>query len=76
MNLVLYSRDNCHLCDAFEDELNDFLKQTDAGYKKVDVDSQQQFQNLYGNDVPVLTLDDLIICQHFFDRDKILKVIT
>jgi len=76
MNLVLYSRDNCHLCDAFEDELNDFLKQTDAGYEKVDVDSQPQFQNRYGNDVPVLTLDDLIICQHFFDRDKILKVMT
>ena len=76
MNLVLYSRDNCHLCDAFEDELTNFLKQTDVSCEKVDVDSRPQLQSLYGNDVPVLTLDDLIICQHFFDRDKILKVIT
>ena len=76
MKLVLFDRANCHLCEAFEEELNEFLQSTEVLYVKVDVDSQQELQTLYGNDVPVLTFNDQIICQHFFDKDKILKVLT
>ena len=76
MNLVLYSRLNCHLCDAFEDELNHFLNSIDTDCKKIDIDSLPELQDLYGNDVPVLTLNNQIICQHFFDKDKIIKVLT
>ena len=75
MNWVLFSRANCHLCNAFEEELNSFIQSNEIRYKKVDVDSQQKLQTLYGNDVPVLCLNDQVICQHFFDQDKILKVI-
>ena len=76
MKLVLFSRTNCQLCDAFEEELNGFLQGMDIHSEKVDIDSQQELQTLYGNDVPVLTLNDQIICQHFFDKDKILKVLS
>lgn len=76
MTWILFSRDDCHLCDAFEEELNGFIQSSEILYEKVDVDSQQELQTLYGNDVPVLSLNGQVICQHFFDKDKILKVIT
>lgn len=76
MELVLYSRTNCHLCDAFEDELQALLQSMEIVYEKVDIDSEPKLQALYGNDVPVLTLNSQTINQHFFDKDKILKVLT
>lgn len=73
--MVLYGRQNCHLCDAFDAELNDFLQNYKVTSKKIDIDSQPELQILYGDDVPVLTLENIIICQHFFDKEKILKAL-
>jgi len=78
LKLVLYSRQNCPLCDAFESELNDFIQSfaTNIGkIEKQDVDSDESLKQQYGHDVPVLTLNNQLICQHFFDKDKILKVL-
>lgn len=78
MKLVLLSRLHCSLCDAFEEELNAFL-QTEAvrieNYEKQDVDSDAVLKQHYGNDVPVLMLNDQVVCQHFFDKDKTLKAL-
>lgn len=74
MSWTLFSRSNCSLCDAFEEELSVHLPEVKSACEKVDVDSSQELQALYGNDVPVLTFNEQIICQHFFDKDKILKV--
>lgn len=72
----MFSRRNCSLCDAFESELDDFLQKMTLTLEKKDVDSQASLKTLYGNDVPVLTMNDQIICQHFFDKDKILKALS
>lgn len=76
MSWVLYSRNDCHLCDAFEAELSGSLPEIKSACKKVDVDSSQELQALYGNDVPVLTFNEEIVCQHFFDKDKIIKALS
>ena len=75
MDLVFYSRKDCHLCEAFETELNEFLDGHDLNSKKIDIDSRQELQLLYGNDVPVLTFNNNIICQHFFDKERILEAL-
>ncbi|MDH5392179.1 MAG: glutaredoxin family protein [Gammaproteobacteria bacterium] len=74
--MVLYSRTNCHLCEAFEEELKNFLQTTEMACEKIDIDGRQALQNKYGNDVPVLMFNDEVICQHFFDQDKIIKVLS
>jgi len=75
LSLILYSRKNCQLCDAFEFELIELVNTLKLKIEKVDVDSFPDLQALYGNDVPVLALNKQIICQHFFDQDKILKAL-
>ena len=75
MSLILYSRKNCQLCDVFEFELAELIHTKKLVMEKVDVDSFPELQELYGNDVPVLALNERIICQHFFDQDKILKAL-
>ena len=59
----------------FESELTAFLDAKRFSLEKVDVDTLPELQALYGNDVPVLALNEEIICQHFFDQDKILKAL-
>jgi len=76
LSLTLYSRKNCQLCDAFEHELAELMHSNELEMEKVDVDSHPELQALYGNDVPVLALNEQIICQHFFDQDKILKALS
>lgn len=50
MDVVLYSRRDCHLCDVAKQVLRD------AGVtpQVVDVDSDPELQKLYTNDVPVI----------------------
>jgi len=76
LSLILYSRKNCQLCDAFEHELAELVHTKKLSMEKVDVDSLPELQILYGNDVPVLALNEQTICQHFFDQDKILKALS
>lgn len=76
MLLTLYSRKDCQLCDAFEFELAELMQTRKLNVEKVDVDSLPDLQALYGNDVPVLALNEKIICQHFFDQDKIIKALS
>ena len=76
MSLILYSRNNCQLCDAFEHELSELVHVHKLEMEKVDVDGSPELQALYGNDVPVLALNEQTICQHFFDQDKILKALS
>ena len=75
MSLILYSRKDCQLCDVFESELAELVRTNQLKMEKIDVDSLPELQALYGNDVPVLALNERIICQHFFDQDKILKAL-
>jgi hypothetical protein len=74
--MYLYSRQNCSLCDQFEHELQLLTTKTNFDWQKVDVDSDPVLQSLYGNDVPVLTLKEEIVCQHFFDEEHILKALS
>ena len=78
MALVLYSRKECSLCDAFEAELKSFLSVTglsNTQYEKIDVDSDAGLKHKYGSDVPVLTINNQLVCQHFFDKDKITQAL-
>ena len=43
--------------------------------EKQDVDQDESLKQQYGHDIPVLTLNDQLVCQHFFDKEKILKVL-
>lgn len=73
---LFYSRQNCSLCDQFEHELQQLAVTTIIDWQKIDVDSDPALQSLYGNDVPVLTLKENTICQHFFDQEVILKALS
>jgi hypothetical protein len=53
----LYTRQGCHLCDAAWGQLQQASQAYGFALKAIDVDADSRLKELYGNEVPVLTLD-------------------
>ncbi|HHJ35140.1 MAG TPA: glutaredoxin family protein [Gammaproteobacteria bacterium] len=76
LKLKLYSRSNCHLCEAMEDELRPYIEARDISVTRQLIDNDKNLEALYGTKVPVLTLDEKILCHYFLDTEILLKAIA
>ncbi len=69
MELVLYYREHCHLCDAMRKALLAFKgKQPAVDWREVDIDRDTDLIRAYDARVPVLCYGDVEICHYFFDE--------
>ena len=73
MEFILYSRSNCPLCEAMEDELRPFIEEYKITVKRQYIDNEPALEKLYGSKIPVLTLNDEILCHYFLDTEILLK---
>jgi len=76
LQFILYSRSNCPLCEAMEDELRPFIDKYSITVNRLYIDNEAALQALYGDKVPVLTLNNKILCHYFLDTDILLKAIA
>jgi glutaredoxin len=67
---VIYTRSTCSLCDAMEDELRPFIKEYSITVKRQYIDNDTELEKLYGGRVPVLALNEKIVCEYFLDAEK------
>jgi glutaredoxin len=58
MELTLYTRQRCHLCEEAKAALAPVLLEFGVGLKEVDVDTDPTLAARFGEQVPVLMLDD------------------
>ncbi len=70
IKLTLYSRPECHLCEAF---LADLMPLLDANVlvETVDVDSSVALERRYGLRIPVLTAGELELSGYPLDRERV-----
>ena len=52
-----------------EEELRPFIQKYNISVQRQYIDNDSALQDLYGDKVPVLTLNDEIICHYFLDAD-------
>jgi len=76
LEFTLYSRSNCPLCEAMEDELRPFIEKYSITVKRKYIDNEPLLQKLYGDKVPVLTSNNEILCHYFLDTEILLNAIT
>jgi hypothetical protein len=67
LDLTLYTRPGCHLCDEMKAELAPLAREFGAPVTEVDVDQAEELRALYGNDVPVLFLGVRKAAKHRLD---------
>ena len=67
LDLTLYTRAGCHLCEEMKAALAPLLREFGARLVEVDVDGDEELRALYGNDVPVLFLGSRKAAKHRLD---------
>jgi hypothetical protein len=68
--LTLYSRPECHLCEALLAELEPLLT-ADVTVETVDVDSSVALERRYGLRIPVLAAGEVEISGYPLDRASV-----
>ena len=76
MEFVLYSRSNCPLCEAMEDELGPFIEKYKITVKRQYIDNEPDLEQIYGSKVPVLTFNKETLCEYFLDSDLLFTIIN
>ena len=72
MELTLYYRENCDLCDAMRKALDAFGREVSpVEWREVDIDRSAELIRRYDTRVPVLCAGDTEVCHYFLDRDAL-----
>ena len=69
--LVLYSRPECHLCEAVVDQLQPLLAGRSVELEIVDVDSSVALERRYGQRIPVLVADEVEISGYPLEEARV-----
>ena len=77
MELILYYREQCHLCDAMRKALVAFArKHQQVRWLEVDIDRDIELIRRYDALVPVLCLGNTEICHYFFDESALVAALA
>jgi hypothetical protein len=76
LEFILFSRCNCTLCEAMEDELRPYIKKYSMTVKRLYIDNDAELERRYGSKVPVLTLAGKTLCEYFLDAETLLTVLS
>jgi len=55
--VVVYSRQGCHLCDVVKETLTQVKGEADFQWREVDIDLAPELRNRYNDEVPVVFID-------------------
>lgn len=77
MELILYYREQCHLCDAMRKALVAFSRKRQAlHWREIDIDRDTDLVRRYDARVPVLCNGNIEICHFFFDESALLAALA
>ena len=68
IDLVLYVRRWCHLCEDMEVALEALRPSLPFELRKIDIDEHPEFEDRYGELVPVLESEGRVICHYHLDE--------
>ncbi len=71
LDVTLYTRAGCHLCEEAKTEIAPLLRRFGARLREVDIDYDPQLRALYGDDVPVIFLADRKVAKHRVDLGQL-----
>ncbi|MGE5386707.1 MAG: glutaredoxin family protein [Betaproteobacteria bacterium] len=71
VELTLLGRTYCHLCDDMWAALAPLAQEFGASVEWVDVDSDSELEQRFGDLVPVLLFEGAELCHYFLDEAKV-----
>ena len=71
MELTLYTRAGCHLCEEAKAELEKLRGEFSFALREVDIDADPALRQQYDTDVPVVFLDGRKVAKHRLDAKQL-----
>lgn len=75
IEIVLYSKPDCHLCDVAKKIIAACQQERPFALRVVDISGDAQLIAQFGNDIPVVMLGKKEIARHFVRRDQLLQAV-
>jgi len=75
MQLTLYYREGCHLCEIMLQALRGLQSDMELEISLVDIDREPDLRQRYDEWVPVLCRGELEICHYQLDLDALNRVL-
>jgi len=76
VQLRLYTRHGCHLCDDMAQALAELAPELKFSVQPVDISNDDSLEQIYGSRVPVLMLADRLICEYFLDPHALQQALS
>jgi thioredoxin reductase (NADPH) len=77
LELTLYYREQCHLCDAMRKALVVFTRDhPSVSWQEIDIDRDTGLIRQFDARVPVLCHGNTEICHYFFDESALIAVLA
>lgn len=69
--LTLYLRRWCHLCDELMEALEPLIRDQAVVVREIDIDEHPEFEDAYGEHIPVLCAGSRELCRHRLDAGAV-----
>lgn len=76
VQLQLYTRPGCHLCEDMEQALAELAVVMRCSVHAIDISQDTALEQVYGSRVPVLMLADRLICETFLDPHALQQALS
>lgn len=75
-DVVVYSREGCHLCDVVKETLQRLEGKADFQWRDVDIDGDAELREKYNEEVPVVTIDGRKAFKYHMDGRDFLRALA
>ena len=75
MQLTLYTRAGCHMCEEMKAQLQPLVREFGLALREVDVDTDAELKTRFGEEVPVLFLDDRKVAKYHVDVGRLRRTL-
>lgn len=73
---MFYTRAGCHLCDEAAEVVRAVCEPRDVDVEVVDIDTDAHLRELYGDEVPVVTVDGSVVGFWRIDPDVLAQALS
>ena len=73
--VVVYSRNGCHLCDVVKETLTQLQGEADFQWREVDIDADPDLRRNYNDEVPVVFIDGRKAFKYYMDGHQFLRTL-
>ena len=74
--VVVYSREGCHLCDVVKDTLKQMEGEAEFRWQVVDIDGDAELREKYNEEVPVVFIDGRKAFKYRMDGRQFLRALA